>query len=137
MTDLYSIATIRKKVKEYGKKITAPKELLTVRASTDHFGTPHIEVDDTGYHFIVCERGNELERRTTKDIQTLLYWVFELIVFKMASEYELHNRKPGEDFRRVLFAKQLELFEKLNTGWLALKQKELEDILKQHPYEKT
>jgi hypothetical protein len=55
----------------------------------------------------------------------------------MASEYELHNRKPGEDFRRVLFAKQLELFEKLNTGWLALKQKELEDILKQHPYEKT
>ena len=136
MTDLYSIATIRKKVREYGNKINAPTELLTVRASSNHLGTPHVEINGAGYHFIVCERGNELDRRTTKDIQTLLYWIFKLIVFKMASDYELQNRKSGEDFRKVLFAKQLELFEKLDTRWLALKQKELEGILNEHPYDK-
>ena len=135
MTKLYSIATIRKRVREYGKKIDAPKEFLTVRATTDSLGRPHVEIDHSGYHFIVCERGNELERRTTKDLQTLLYWIFELIVFQMASEYELHHRKPVEDFRKVLFSKQLDLFEKLDAQWFALKRKELEDILEEHPYE--
>ena len=137
MPKLYSIATIRKMVREHGKKINTPEELLTVRAATDSLGTPHVEINHTGYHYIVCERGNELERKTTKNLQTLLYWIFELIVFQMASEYEVQHRKPGEDFRRVLFSIQLELYEKLDAHWFALKKKELEEILVEHPYEKT
>ena len=39
---------------------------------------PNIEVDGLlNFHFIIVERGNELERRITKNLDDLLYWIFE------------------------------------------------------------
>jgi hypothetical protein len=133
--DLYSISTIRKKVREYGKKIGAPKKLLTVPTTTDGFGTPHIEIDDQGYHYVVWERGTEHKRKTTRDVHILLYWIFKDIVFEMASDYELNHRKPEEDFRRILFKKALELFEKLDEQWYLWEKEDIDKILKENPYE--
>jgi hypothetical protein len=56
MTKIYSISTIRRKVRELGKKINAPRHLLTVRATSDGFGTPYIEIDKNGYNYVVGER---------------------------------------------------------------------------------
>lgn len=134
MTKLYSIATIRKKVREYGKKIKAPKKLLTVRTTTDGFGTPHIEIDKNGYNYVIWERGTEHERKTTNNLHKLLYWIFKDIVFDMASKYELNHRKSGEDFRRLLFSKELELFKKLDAQWFAWEKEDIDQILKNHPY---
>jgi hypothetical protein len=61
MAKIDSISTIRKKVREYGKRINAPSQLLTVRSTTDEFGTPHIEIDKKGYNYVVSERGTEFE----------------------------------------------------------------------------
>jgi len=135
MGALYSISTIRKKVKEYGKKINTPKKLLTIRGTTDGLGTPHIEINEAGYHYVVSERGSEFKRNTTKDFHTLLYWIFKDIIFKMASEYELNHRKPEEDFRSLLFSKSLELFKKLDHQWYAWEKEDIENILKESPYE--
>lgn len=135
MGDLYSISTIRKKVREYGKKIQAPKKFLTVPTTTDGFGTPHIEIDDQGYHYVVSERGTEFKRKTTSDVHTLLYWIFKDIIFEMASDYELNHRKPEEDFRRILFKKDLEFFKKLDEQWYVWEKEELDNILKENPYE--
>ena len=135
MGDLYSISTIRKMVREYGKKIGVPKQLLTVQTTTDGFGTPHIEIDDQGYHYVVSERGTEHKRKTTSDFHTLLYWIFKDIVFEMASDFELNHRKPEEDFRRILFNKDLELFEKLDRQWYMWEKEDIDNILKENPYE--
>lgn len=108
MGKFYSISTIRKKVRELGKKINAPSHLLTVRTATDGLGTPHIEIDKTGYNYVVSEWGQEYKRKQTKDISTLLYWIMKDIVFTMASDYELEHRNPNEDSRRQLFAKIIE-----------------------------
>ena len=135
MGNLYSISTIRKKVREYGKKIGAPKQLLIVPTTTDGFGTPHIEIDDQEYHYVVSERGTEHKRKTTRNIHKLLYWIFKDIVFEMASDYELNHRNPEEDFRRILFKKDLELFEKLDEQWYLWEKVELDSILKENPYE--
>lgn len=135
MVKIYSISTIRKKVREYGKKINAPSYLLSVRTTTDGFGTPHIEIDENGYNYVVSERGNEYERRQTKDIHILLYWIFKDIVFILASEYELNNRKPNEDSRRLLFAKLIELLKKLDSEFARWEKEEQEKILKEHPYD--
>ena len=43
MTKIYSISTIRKKVRELGKEINAPRHLLTVRATSDGFGMPYLD----------------------------------------------------------------------------------------------
>jgi hypothetical protein len=135
MGDLYSISTIRKKVREYGKKIGAPKELLTVTTTTDGFGTPYIEIGDQEYHYIVSERGTEHKRKTTRDVHKLLYWIFKDIVFEMASDYELNHRKPEEDFRKLLFNKDLALFEKLDNQWYVWEKEDIDNILKENPYE--
>jgi hypothetical protein len=135
MGDLYSISSVRRKVKEYGEKIKAPKKLLSIHSTSDGFGTPHIEIDEIGYHYVVSERGTEYKRKSTNDLHTLLYWIFKDIVFEIASEYELSHRKPEQDFRRVLFSKILELFEKLDKQWYAWEKQDIDNILKEHPYE--
>jgi hypothetical protein len=135
MTDLYSISTIRKKIRDYGKKIKAPKKLLKIFTTSDGFGTPFVEIDDNGYNYIVSERGIEFKRRITEDIHKLLYWIFESIVFNMASEYELKHRRSGEDFRRLLFNKEVELFEKLDPEWAMWKKDDIKQILMENPFD--
>ncbi|MHA2430247.1 MAG: Imm63 family immunity protein [Promethearchaeota archaeon] len=135
MVKIYSISTIRKKVREFGKKINAPSHILTVRTSSNEFGTPHIEIDEKGYNYVVSERGIEHERRQTKDINILLYWIMNSIVFIMASDYELKNRKKNEDFRRQLFAKEIELMEQLDSKFAQWKKEELDKILEEYPYD--
>ena len=71
MVKIYSISTIRKKVREYGKKINAPSHLLTVRTTSNEFGTPHIEIDENGYSYVIRERASEHERRQTKSFKEL------------------------------------------------------------------
>lgn len=135
LVKIYSISTIRKKVREYGKKISAPTHLLTIRSSSDGFGTPHIEIDENGYNYVVSERGTEFERKQTKDINLILYWIFKPIIFRMASDYELENRKPNEDSRRQLFAKLLKLMEQLDSNFAKWEKEELDKFLEKDPYE--
>ncbi|MFX1495892.1 MAG: Imm63 family immunity protein [Promethearchaeota archaeon] len=137
MIKIYSISTIRRKVKEYGKRINAPNHLLSIHTISDGFGTPYIEIDKNGYNYVISERGIEYERRRTKDIEKLLYWIFEQIVFIMANEYELENRKSGEDHRRQLFAKEMELMKKLDMKFTRWYKEKLDKILKEYPYDDT
>jgi hypothetical protein len=131
----YSITTIRKKVREYGKKINAPKKLLTIRTTSDGFATPYIEINKESYNYVVSERGTEFKRKKTTDLDKILYWIFKDIVFELASEFELNHRKEDEDFRRILFVKEIELMEKLDPKWGKWLKKEQNEILKKYPYE--
>ena len=135
MVKIYSISTIKKKVRELGKKINAPSHLLSVRTTSDGFGTPYIEINKNGYDYVVSERGVEYKREQTNDISVLLYWIFKSIVFSMVSGYELNNRNPNEDSRRKLFAKILELMEQLDPKFFEWEKKDLDSILKENPYE--
>lgn len=65
-------------------------------------GSPYVEVGEA-YYFIVEERGIELERRKTIDLDELLYWVFDGVTFTVASTFETRNREPNKDSRRLLF----------------------------------
>ncbi len=130
-----SLSTIRKKVSCMSKAISAPKGSGPVFGQSSDFGYPRIAVYDNGYHFIIEERGQELERRTTRDIDELLYWIFNSITFNMACSYELSHRVPGEDSRRLLFRRQVELLDSLSPAFSARKRAEIESILKEYPYE--
>jgi hypothetical protein len=130
-----SLETIRRKVSKLAKVIDAPKDLIPTFGHSIDFGTPNIEADGDGYHFVVEERGQVLEKRTTADIDELLYWIFESITFSMASDYELRNRLPDVDSRRLLFERQLELLDRVKHGFTGKKESEIKDVLREHPYE--
>ncbi|MFX0181911.1 MAG: Imm63 family immunity protein [Candidatus Hodarchaeota archaeon] len=129
-----SISTIRRKIRQYCKQINAPKRLMTVRSTATGFVDPHVEIDDSGNHYVSWEKGREHERRTTEELDELLYWLMVNITFQMALDYELHHRVPNQDFRKLLFETQLKLLNKINSDFHKRREEEINDILVDTPY---
>jgi hypothetical protein len=131
---MLSLATIRKRVKDLAKLVNAPQELTRVAGSPDWMGGMYVEIDNKGYHYVNSERGKEYERHTTKDIQELLYWILKDITSEIASDYELSNRIPYADSRRLWFKKWVELMGIIDQEFQKRLEEELKQILKEAPY---
>ena len=102
----------------------------------EDFAKLNIEIDNSNfYNFIIVERGEELEKRITVNLDDLLYWIFELITFDLASKFELQNRIENSDFRKVLFKKQEELLSLISDEWKVKKENEHHEILKTYPFQ--
>ena len=98
--------------------IEAPDFFLPTFANTKYDGTPNLEVLDLGFiHYIVTERNEEYERRITRDLSEVLFWIFEYTTFNMAADFERKNRIEDQDYRIILFQKQEELLAMLNVAW--------------------
>ena len=127
---------IRKRVKELAGQINAPKNLLPTYGYSIDGAHPHIEIGKNGLlHYVVIERGHEFKRRTTDNLDELLYWIFSGVTFTMAGKFELENRIENKDFRRILFKKQEELLSILNESWGQKEHEEHLQILKSHPFD--
>lgn len=100
-----------------------------------HDGSAHVEVVGDLYNYVVTERGSEFERRPAADKDELLYWLFADVTFSLACDFEARHRISGEDSRRQLFSKQVELLKHLKAAWAEREQKEHEQILAEHPFQ--
>jgi len=130
---LTSLNSIKARVNELAKTVDAPTEYLPTYGTSQQTGMPHIEVDHL-YYWVVCERGSELERRSTNDLDELLYWIFSSVTFTMATDFELAHRRSGEDCRRQIFPKQLEILAALSPQWASRRAEELRLVLRSHPF---
>jgi Immunity protein 63 len=129
-----SLSTIRRRVKALGAKIGATSDQTRVASQSDEFGTPHIEIDGSQYHYIVSERGEIHKHKTTQSLDELLYWILDDATFDMATKYELTHRIPGQDSRRLWFQKQIELLQAIDPVWGERKRQEFERVLERHPF---
>ncbi|GAB3782925.1 hypothetical protein GCM10028818_39790 [Spirosoma horti] len=130
-----TLAELEELVEILGERIEAPKNLYPTYGRSRDGALPHIELDDSGsFHFVVVERGRELERQTTTVLDDLLFWVFNTMTFSMACSFELKNRISTQDFRRILFSKQEELLGILNSDWQEKGRKNHNLILAKHPF---
>ena len=131
-----SLATIQQKTNDYAALINAPKELLpTYNDPRDEY-VPNIALDDNGQlRYEIYERGQLITNEFATDEDDLLYRVFRDISFSMAVRYEVNNRNPLHDPRRVLFAKQAELLGLLSESWKQRVEKEKEAILETYPFD--
>ena len=135
---MITLLDIEKQVEKFSAIINVPKNLLPTYGYSIDFGYPHIEVDNAGrLHFVINERGQELERQTTNELDELLYWIFDSITFSMACKFELNNRLPAQDCRRIIFSKQEELLSQLNSDWQLREHKKHKKILEDHPFNDT
>jgi len=131
-----SYSEIQQTVEQLAAKIGAPSELLPTYGRSRDSAYPHIEIDEGGtLHFVVVERGQELERRSTKEQDELLYWIFSGVTFSMAVAYELGNRIYEQDSRRIMFGKQEDLLGKLSENWQQREVMEHRKILKTNPFD--
>lgn len=128
------IREISNQVKLYGSIISAPSSLLHVFDSPQGDGTPYIKIEKDLYKYIIEERGMTFEARATDQCETLLYWLMRDVISAMASAFELSNRLPNADSRRLSFLHQIDLMRMIKTEWAEMRAEEMNKILKQTPY---
>jgi hypothetical protein len=129
-----SLIEIEAKINQLAAKIAATKYLLPTFGKTQDSARPHIETDSRGYHYVVVERGEELKRETTQDLDELLFHVLQSITFSLACDYECAHRVRGQDSRRLIFKRQIELLSQLSPAWAQRASRRQEHVLQQHPF---
>ena len=129
-----TLPEIEAEINRLAAKVGASGYTLPTYGRTEDGARPHIEADSRGYHYVVVERGQELRRNTTSDLDELLYHVFESVTFSLACDYERAHRIAGQDFRRQLFALQVELLSSLSPTWAEREASDHQRILHQHPF---
>lgn len=134
MSKQYSLDEIKVEINKLAAQLDAPDHLLPTYGYSEDGARPHIEVDSRGYHYVVVERGDELKRITTFELDELLYYIFEAVTFDLACQYELKHRVKHQDFRRLLFQHQVELLSKLSPKWGEIETRDHERILEKHPH---
>lgn len=97
-------------------------------------GAPHVEVVDGRYHYVVTERGRELQRRTAADEDELLYWLMSDVTRGVAMGLRSAIRFRNRDSRRQWFAKDAELLSELRPEWGDRKRAEYAEVLRTHPF---
>ena len=135
MSVLLPLADIKSRVSALARVVDAPESYLpTFDSCQDGLS---IE-SDAAYHLVYVEPGRgPAWRKTTLDIDELLYWIFEGVTFKMACAFELKHRIATEDFRRQLFKHQLGLMDRLGSRWKDRLELDLNEVLRKNPFTDT
>ena len=124
---------IRIRFQEISRLLNAPDERTTFRTTPEHDGSWHCEQDGETFHFVITERGMEVERQTTRDAYELLYWLVSDVTFGMAIDYELQSRGSNDsdktDGRNVWMRHQVELLRTVNKSWADSKHLEHSSML--------
>src|SRR5215510_6200742 len=97
-----------------------------VRFAEQHDGSAHVEFRDGRYQYVVTERGVEVERRSASGMDEIMYWLARDESFSQATDFELKNRIPNRDPRRLIFAKENEILGRVNPEWAARRKREQE-----------
>jgi hypothetical protein len=130
-----TLSSIKKEANRLAALVGVGPELLPTFGHSEDLARPHIEVDATGYHFVVVERGKEQSRHTTTDFDDLLYQIFQDVTFALAINYELAHRVERRDCRRLIFQRQVELLSQLSNDWGRRRATKHRTILRLHPFD--
>ncbi len=97
-------------------------------------GGPLLLIDGDCYHLIWIERGQESSRQSTADAEGMVFRILSDSAFSAGVAFEFAHRVEGPDFRRMVHAKQRELFARLGPEWRARLEAEIAKVLAMHPY---
>ena len=132
---MLTLAEIKTEVDRLAGVIGAPASLLPTYGVSRDGAYPHIEVDARQYHYVVVERGEELERHSSGEFDALLEKIFAGVTSSLAYSHERAHRDPARDIRRVAFAHQVALLARLSATWAAHEEQRHQDILRKHPFD--
>ena len=140
MRGKYNLIEVYNIICHLAQKINAPESLLpSLNATRDG---AYLDAYGADIAYVIQERGTVIFERIAydsddereKNMDSLLYSVFQDITFEMAVKYEFANRTKGRDPRRILFSKQEELLAQLRIDWRDQRELEHKAILKINPF---
>lgn len=122
---------IKREVDRLARVVDAPERSLPTYGRSEDLARPHIEVAGPHMSWVVVERGKEWERRTTDDLDELLYWIFRSVISEMSSKFAARHPVEGKEFRYPMFRKELELMGTLSPAWRSRLIAELGHLLRE------
>ena len=90
--------------------------------------------DKDKYLFVFTERGSIKEKKELYKKEEVLWLILDELIFEEAMKYTMGNRRDGENFRKVLFDKEIELFSKFGNDFKYRRISEINEILRNNPY---
>jgi len=133
VTDAELQALMTERMLRLAAIVEAPRESLPGFFPQDA-AVPFVKVADGEMHWIVVERGRELERRSTRDLRVWLSWVFGAVTWNQASRWELNNRVPYVESRLSIFCRHLELLGRLDEDWARAQLADYRRTLERSPF---
>lgn len=86
------------------------------------------------YHILFTEKGEIRSDIVTDEKREVLWNAVGIFSTNIIMNFAMRNREKGKDFRRALFAKEKEIFSLFGKDFEERKNKEIEEILKNNPY---
>jgi len=129
-----NINEIRNEFKRIVNDLDVHDSYKVFHDSPTHDGSPHVEKNGNDWFFIVTEKGSEFERVKSSDPNYILYLLIGCVTHNMATRYELQNRVPNIDGRRIWFEYDIKLLKNINPNWANWKRQEYDMALKLHPF---
>lgn len=86
------------------------------------------------YHILFTEKGKIRSDIVTDEKREVLWNAVEIFSTNMIMNFAICNREKGKDFRRALFSKEKEIFSLFGKDFEKRKDEEIEEILKENPY---
>lgn len=133
MSDIASLSDLAQQFRSMVAGLDVEPYYKSFYTTPRHDGSPHIEIADGKFQFVVTERGSEFERIGNLSADDVLYLLFESITAHMATQYELRNRVPGVDGRSVWFPYQERIMGNLNPMWGEKLKAAHQRVLASHP----
>lgn len=132
---MLSYKELKMRIREIGSKINVPEEMYPkINQVGDEFSETVIKKDLYYYYIFKIERGKIAKCIKCKTSDDLMYLIFFDITDEMAGLYEVENRVNNQDYRRIMFEKQLELMKCISIKYYQRLKMELEEVLKKYPY---
>ncbi len=125
---------VKRKAIEYCKRLGISESVLPL-FGVNGDDAVSVYITQSGYRLEYSERGRRDLIIETEELDTLLYYIFRYITSDMAGAYELNNRDPTKDSRRIRFAKQIELLTILSSDWAERERQDHSGILANHPFD--
>lgn len=134
---------IKQKIVE-GLKKAVDENLIENTINNIHFyvGNGHCEPgiylyeeSDKYYYLEVGDRGGINAEIKTPNLEYILYKIYSNVTFNIAIKFAMENAQKGKDWRRILFAKQLEMLRCIGEIYYKKRFEEIEMILSKDPYE--
>jgi hypothetical protein len=136
MSEITTLSALAQKFRALVAGLNVEPYFKSFHTTPQHDGSPHIEIVDGGFQFVVTERGSEFQRIGNLSADDVLYLLLKGVTSHMATTYELNNRIPNTDGRQVWFPYQENLMSILNSSWGERLKEEHQHILQKHPFTK-
>jgi hypothetical protein len=131
---MVSYSYIQNRIHELGSKGGIPLNYLKVFNASPQDGTPHVEITDQTYDYVIQERGFEFSRSQTYDLNELLFWIVDSASSRYAFDYEVDHRIINQDARRLAFSIKNDIMEKIDPTWAEMTRDYIEKTLANAPY---